>query len=272
MIRRQRGPEPPALTAARAKTLPDLRALRATRPLTSDDFPTSYRAAYEPLRATQRGICCYCEYWEQPRGNPVEHIRPKTKVDHEQGAGEVEGYWWLAYSWENLAFACQTCNEKPYKGTRFPLSAGSSRLVAEETPPGAERPLFINPFDEDPGPWIEFVFEPLAGGWIPHARRGQPKERGEATIRVLGLDRQELRERRDWYVKHVVERAIRRIQPVLASGDVAAVTATWQDELAPLFDDGAPFQALSRDVLCHYIPEAERARFGLTFPAHVALP
>lgn len=273
MIRRTRGPEPPALAAARALRLPSLRSLRAVRELSSNDFPKKdYRHAFAELYRQQRGICCYCESWEQSRKNPVEHIRPKTKVDHEQGAGEVEGYWWLAYSWENLAFACRTCNEQPYKHTRFPLALGSPRLVAEQAPPGAEQALFINPFDEDPGPWIEFVFSPLADGWIPQPRAGRPREKGEATIRVLGLRRPELREQRDGYVRHHVMPAIRRIQRVLLSDDVAAVTTTWQDELDHLFHEGARFQALSRDVLGHYISAAQRARFGLVFPAHVTLP
>lgn len=63
---------------------------------------------------------------------------------------------------------------------------------------------------------------------------------------------------------------LRSVELRSASRPAAAVDL--RHELAPLFDEGAPFQALSRDVLRHYIPEAERARFGLTFPAHVALP
>jgi len=272
VIRRDRGPEPPQLAAVRSRALPALRSIRATRPIASDDFrPYDYRVAFRPLYERQHGICCFCECREQPRKNPVEHLRPKTQVDHEQGAGAVEGYWWLAYSWENLAFACQTCNEKPFKGIRFPLAPASARLVAEESPPGPEQPLLLDPFSEDPGRWIEFVFDRLGGGWMPQARSGVPKERGEATIRVLGLYRQDLRDHRDWYVRHTVEPAARRIQSVLASGDAAAVVKVWGDELSHLFDPGAPFQALSRDVLCHHIPADERARFGLGFPGHVAL-
>lgn len=272
MIRRDRGPEPPELAALRKRALPALRSIRAVRPLMSDDFRLyDYRVAFQPLYDRQHGNCCFCETWEQSRGNPVEHLRPKTQVDHEQGAGAVEGYWWLAYSWENLAFACQTCNEKPFKGIRFPLAPGSPRLVAEENPPGAELPLLLDPFFEDPGPWIEFVFDRLAGGWMPQARSGVPRERGEATIRVLGLYRQELRDRRDWYVRHTVEPAVHRIQSALTSGDAAAVRKVWGEELLRLFDPQASFQALSRDVLCHHIAADKRARFGLVFPGHVAL-
>ncbi len=272
MIRRSRGAEPPALGVARSKALATLRTLRASRPLTSKDFSDSYRNAFEELYRTQGGTCCFCEYPEQEYKSPVEHFRPKTLADHGQGAGPVEGYWWLAYSWQNLTFACQTCNEK-YKDIHFPLAAGSTPLTAEDAPPGAEVALLIHPFDEDPGLWIEFVPDSLASGWMPQARGGQPKDRGEATIRVLGLARrQDLIDARNQHVRHRVEPAVQRIQSALAGGDPAVLATTWQSELSHLFYDGAPFQALSRDVLCHYIPEAERARFGLTFPAHVALP
>ena len=48
-----------------------------------------------------------------------------------------------------------------------------------------------------------------------------PSERGEATIRVLGLYRQDLRDHRDRHMRH--RRACGPHQNVLASGDAAAV-------------------------------------------------
>ena len=47
----------------------------------------------------------------------VEHFRPKAEVKE---AGENhQGYWWLAYSWENLLIACKTCNQE-YKRIKIP--------------------------------------------------------------------------------------------------------------------------------------------------------
>ncbi len=43
------------------------------------------------------GKCAFCEY--APSESHVEHFRPK------------DSYWWLAYSWDNLIFACPKCNK-----------------------------------------------------------------------------------------------------------------------------------------------------------------
>jgi hypothetical protein len=91
------------------------------------DF-TGYEGVKGELFAMQRRKCCYCEKLEeQAKYRDVEHYRPKAL------------YWWLAWTWENLLFACMDCNRE-HRRDRFPLSAGDARLLAEQAPPGFERP------------------------------------------------------------------------------------------------------------------------------------
>jgi len=54
--------------------------------------------------------CAYCESkiagifdWE------VEHFRPKGRVDDNP---DHPGYYWLAYTWENLYTGCTFCNQR----------------------------------------------------------------------------------------------------------------------------------------------------------------
>ncbi len=61
----------------------------------------------DQLKEMYQGKCAYCEsYVEQM---VVEHYRPKRG-----------GYYWLAFSWDNLLLACPTCNV--FKGSVFPVS------------------------------------------------------------------------------------------------------------------------------------------------------
>lgn len=55
------------------------------------------------------GKCAFCE--TKSESMHVEHFRPKRG-----------GYYWLAYSWDNLLLSCPTCNTN--KGDEFPLTVG----------------------------------------------------------------------------------------------------------------------------------------------------
>jgi hypothetical protein len=62
----------------------------------------------ELLHKYQNGKCCFCERRRDAKLEAdVEHFRPKLKVTENAGH---PGYWWLAYEWSNLLFACKACN------------------------------------------------------------------------------------------------------------------------------------------------------------------
>jgi hypothetical protein len=80
------------------------------------------------LIKAQHDKCAFCE---SKVGHiafgDVEHYRPKGGVrQNDTGPLEQPGYFWLAYAWENLFFACQLCNQS-FKKNLFPLADPARR-------------------------------------------------------------------------------------------------------------------------------------------------
>ena len=90
-------------------------------------------AVRQALHKAQHGKCAYCEMQQQSTALPTEHFRPKggvtTDVDY---VTSPQGYWWLAWSWHNLFFACGTCNSPARKGNHFALAAALVRADSRE--------------------------------------------------------------------------------------------------------------------------------------------
>ena len=148
--------------------------------------------------------CGYCEseFTNSTRPTTVEHYRPK---------GE---YYWLAFSWDNLFYACGKCNNPQVggvgKGNKFGISGTkvdfdsndlSNINSLSEKYNEKEKPKFINPEFEDPEPKLSFN------------EQGEIKsddERGKYTILEIGLDRLELNQRR----KNVIDEFIRGLEKI----------------------------------------------------------
>jgi HNH endonuclease len=243
-----RPPEPAALAILRAGKLAAAR--RAMASGAKVDF-TEYEIVKDALAAMQLRKCCYCEKREeQSKYRDVDHYRPKAV------------YWWLAWTWENLLFACIDCN-RDQKRDRFPLSPGDTRLVAEQAPPGAERPLVLDPSDPSmvPAREIEFRRERIPGRerWVP---RGVTA-RGRETIAVCGLDRPNLL---DLYTEHVIHAVRPKLAGFLAAceeGNTQTTFQAWERAKRGLLARERPFRALSHDALNALVPVELRARHRL---------
>lgn len=138
--------------------------------------------------------CCYCERKRtRQREMDVEHYRPKARVDREV---DHQGYWWLAYDWNNYLWSCKSCNQG-YKKDEFPLLPGGVRAEKEGHDLSLEKPCLINPRFEEPSEYLAYYKRKLGGRWfvrvitLPHLI-GAKKQRGEETIRILGLNRNDL--------------------------------------------------------------------------------
>lgn len=154
--------------------------------------------------------CAYCET-QLPEVNwDVEHYRPKGRVFERQGH---PGYYWLAYTWENLLPACPACNQSrrdlptwtdPVTGAaagkldQFPLRDESKRAMTHTDPIAAEEPLLLNPCDDDPAG--EFKFDPQ--GQIIQTGAS---DRLSATVRICNLRRKRLRDARSRIIAHTKE-------------------------------------------------------------------
>jgi uncharacterized protein (TIGR02646 family) len=144
------------------------------------------------LRLAQHDKCAFCESRiTHIDYGTIEHFRPKAG-SKQNSADELlqPGYFWLAYDWENLFFACSLCNEQ-FKQNLFPLQNPQKRARSHHDDLTQEKPLLIDPSKETPTEWIEF---PPSQPDCPAPRN--KSRRGRKTIKVFGLDREELNEMR----------------------------------------------------------------------------
>ncbi|MBK8256828.1 MAG: hypothetical protein IPK82_29670 [Polyangiaceae bacterium] len=287
MILVRRPPEPDELRKVRVSKLPGLARIAKTRPIESKEI-TGYRnpiVAASLWRGHERK-CCYCEAQVAQGYNDVEHYRPKAATDRRPGSNDTHGYWWLAFTWKNLLFACPECNRSK-KRDRFPLAVGSLALQPQKQPPGSEQPLLIDPAEESAVPHIEFVFntfqlklgptQSMPTGWEkrkhwwPRARNGSL--RGDWTIRVCGLDRSELCELYDCHVNQNVRSIANSITEWLKNGDDVQLAREHERALG-LLGPQRPYVGLSYDALCALVDTQELVRRGFEWPtpAQVGLP
>ncbi|MEQ8306661.1 MAG: HNH endonuclease [Hoeflea sp.] len=194
----------------------------------SDDFSAyGNRAVREALREMFHGKCAYCESKiAGSQDTDVEHYRPKKGVTEAEEAGVAHpGYWWLAMVWENLVLSCQHCNQSRSYHVVIPddletedelieflqnqRTSGAGKQNAFPTEDSAwalgpeddltvEKPLILNPVDTDPDNHLDWVL--FRGASTVRAHNGSPV--GEATLKILGLNRRWLEEDRR---RHLLE-------------------------------------------------------------------
>lgn len=255
MIFISRGPEPACLHTVRNRQLAALRKLGRTP---KSDEIDGYRVIADAIWKAQHSKCCYCELRIPKSFNDVEHYRPKGFADRKPGCSLTHGYWWLAFTWNNLLFSCPGCNRSSKKA-QFPLEVGSTSLTAENVVPGDENPLLIDPSSHiNPVAHIEFVFTTIgitgniAQWW---ARPRNKSKFGLRTITVCSLNKDELLELRNKHVDSVVQDYVSALIGALASGDIADIRREFLRAKALLRPANAHV-ALSYDALRHYVPDA----------------
>lgn len=251
MIRVWRGAEPDELPGIRRTESDRFRAIFAVRGFDRKELGTRYTEVKEVLWRRQELKCCYCEKLCEVVGNDLEHYRPASL------------YWWLAWTWENLLFACPNCNRWA-KNDDFPLEDETTRLLPEATPPQDEKPQLVDPAAEDPLDAIQFVLDSGSGRWLPRPRGASV--RGAETIQVLSLDRQALLELFQRHVTHYVMPDIRYLQELMRTGDEQAVRDAWNARVPRALQRTAYYSALTHDVWDHFFPESDRQRWGVLLP------
>ena len=94
-------------------------------------------------------------------------------------------YFWLAYEWENLLFACDDCNDQGHKANLFPLVNPQQRATAVDKDIKREKPLILNPYgNSDPEKHIAWNRD------VPRPRNGS--RTGRVTIETFRLDQPSL--------------------------------------------------------------------------------
>lgn len=251
MIRVDRGVEPGELPGIRRTELERFRAVFAAKGFDRKELGDRYTEVKRLLWNRQLFKCCYCEKICEDVGNDLEHYRPASR------------YWWLAWTWENLLFACPNCNRWA-KNDEFPLADETTRLRPEEAPPRGEQPHLVDPAAENPLDAIQFVLDSTSGRWVPRPRGASVK--GAETIRVLELDRQALLEIFQRYVDDYVMDDVKHLRALMEAGDEHAVRKDWNHKIRRALQRTRHHVALTYDVFDHYFPEAERQRWGVVLP------
>ena len=114
------------------------------------------------LWAIYHGKCAFCE--QRVEQWHVEHFRPKSI------------YYWLAFSWDNLLYACPHCNTGKSNnfdvaGLRALPPANLSGInTLSGTYDAGEQPMFIHPEREDAEPLLEFQADGLVKSNDPRAK------------------------------------------------------------------------------------------------------
>ena len=260
MIPVKRGSEPASLPPVREAKLAELRALG--RKFVSTDFK-GYDIVKRELWNAQHYKCCFCERKISLSYNAVEHYRPKGKADRSPGSLENHGYWWLAFTWDNLLLSCPICNSSA-KGIYFPLEIGSTPLQAEQIPPKEEQALLLDPAGGlHPVEYIVFVNEAKGVPGTPAywwAKRRQASglahRLGQYTIDVCKFNHPEFRELRNDHFKTVISEHIRVLQAALAKGEVKLAQAEFTRAMARLQPEN-PYVAFNYDAFRQYIPDAQ---------------
>lgn len=255
MIPIARGAEPDCLGQVRAEQLALLRGLG--RAPNSNDVK-GYRVVADDLWKCQYHKCCYCEHRIMKAFHDVEHYRPKARVDRRPGCGLTHGYWWLAFSWDNLLYACPGCNRSG-KNDRFPMEHGAVSLEAESFPPGGELPLLIDPASGvNPVEHVEFVQQSVGPTGSPKYWWARPRNGsrfGNMTIDVCDLNRSELREIRNDHFEMIVAPQVKALNDALAKSSRAAVNRALARAL-DLLKPRNVYVACTYDALRANVPDA----------------
>jgi uncharacterized protein (TIGR02646 family) len=189
------------------------------------------------LIKAQQGKCAFCESQVRHIAHgDVEHYRPKGGVrQNDADPLEQPGYFWLAYGWENLFFACQLCNQS-FKKNLFPLADPTRRARSHLDDLAAEQPMLIHPADEEPSTLIGFREE------MAFPIDDDPRAR--TTIEVLGLNREELAEFR---LDHLAPfRLLRQTLPLLPADSEEArdIQALFEQAVLPRAQYSSMMRAL----------------------------
>ncbi|MDZ7896861.1 MAG: hypothetical protein U5N85_02375 [Arcicella sp.] len=144
--------------------------------------------------------CAYCELLCKAE---IEHYRPKKGVTEDT---LHNGYYWLCYEWSNLVPSCRYCNTEGGKGNQFPIKGTRVKLPTFDTQSKldqehikantafllSEQPYLLHPEIDNPVNYLNFKID-LQGEGIEIIGTDGVNERGEQTIKICNLNRQNLK-------------------------------------------------------------------------------
>lgn len=193
----------------------------------------------DALKKIQHDKCCYCE--SRPvatSAGRIDHFRPKGAVRQSKDDKDKKypGYYWLAYRWDNLVLACETCNVK--KSDFFPLENPGQRARSHLDPLDRELPLLLNPYVE-----TELHRHLTFNGSVCETGT----ERGRVTVELLELNRPGLQDER-----HQLLRMLEFACDVLCAKEDTSLGKIVREARRRIMEavrPSAPYSAMAHDYL-----------------------
>jgi hypothetical protein len=284
VIRFVRSAEPPPLTRARERRLAAASAAYDIHSAPSTELSNCLvgyngKSIKTALYLDQRKKCAWCERVRDFSSSPVEHYRPKDGAWrhlpwHKRKSSDLGHYWWLTWTWENLLFSCDRCNNRGHKANYFPLEPGSSACSpplrsAGPFPPtcfdlSSERPMLLDPTIDS---FLDHV------RWVPSNTRSPRRQwtwspsprtpRGRATIEILKLA--ELADDVDIHLAHGVLPSLEEVEQHLGGGRRRQATRRWE-ALLEILEPQNSLTAATWCALERWMPPKQRRLHGLAEP------
>lgn len=206
--------------------------------------------------------CAYCESKPSADGPwDVEHYRPKGRVAE---SPNHPGYYWLAYTWDNLLPSCVFCNQRkvdqplfddpvalPAAGKldQFPLEDETGRAMTHDDLWENERPLLLHPCKDDPEKHFTYNIQ----GQI--LAKDTNDQRAKGTIKICHLTRRRLRKERAERIKQT-RKALEVLNAIDPANTVAKQVASEFIEM--MIADNTLYAGVARAVV------RDPAAFGIT--------
>lgn len=199
-----------------------------------------HQTVKKSLLVAQNNKCCFCEKSQVDEYGDVEHFRPKKGYNSVKSQKLIKpGYYWLAYDWNNLFFVCNACN-RSHKSNLFPLIDENQRAKNHTHNIDNESPFLINPgIETDIASHLDFKAGQIIG----------LTERGRRTIKICGLDRSSLNDKRLKHINDVEARII-----ILGQADKypPAIVEKARKEIKKYMSSAGEFSAMINVYLRQY--------------------
>lgn len=150
-----------------------------------------YREFHDWLLKQSYGKCWFSDTESLFTHFDVEHYRPK-KESKDLDGNTREGYWWLAFDWDNLRICGNVGNRM--KGTYFPLNDEARAATSQSRSTRDEVPMLLDPANE----WDASVVKFNQLGEVLSSPDASPldKRRLEISVKRYKLDFERLVEGR----------------------------------------------------------------------------
>jgi uncharacterized protein (TIGR02646 family) len=217
--------------------------------------------------------CWYCESKEDRSRMPVDHFRPKAAVD---GCDEHDGYWWLAFDWENYRYCCTLCNSLTNNGNstlgkadKFPLLVEGDRCLTEDDDLDDENPVLLDPFKSRDVGLLTFLD---TGVPTPNADPDTDNyKRADQTISLLNLRDGKVRVSR-LRISGQIKRIMKQINSLLGKQKTGEYVDDdlefYENQLSVYIDEEAPYRTAAKVYFNGY-RRSENSEWYDTFLARI---